>query len=78
MNAYGGVDVQIHIFLTSVLAGSERSAPHTDQFTPGGKSPRYPLDRRMVGPQIRSGQSGEEKFLDRTEIQTATSRSSYP
>jgi hypothetical protein len=30
---------------------------------PLGKSPRYPLDRRLDGPQSRSGQRGEEKFL---------------
>jgi hypothetical protein len=26
-----------------------------------GKSPRYPLDRRLGGPQSRSGRGGEEK-----------------
>jgi hypothetical protein len=26
-----------------------------------GKSPRYPLDKRLGGPQIRSGRGGEEK-----------------
>jgi len=26
-----------------------------------GKSPRYPLDRRLGGPQNRSGQGGKEK-----------------
>jgi hypothetical protein len=48
-NAYGRVDVQIHIFLTSELAS------HPGRFTPPrGKSPRYPLDR-LGGPQGRSG-----------------------
>jgi hypothetical protein len=28
---------------------------------PQGKSPCYPLDRRLGGPQSRSGRSGEEK-----------------
>jgi hypothetical protein len=28
---------------------------------PQGKSPRYPLDRRLGGPQSRSGHGGEEK-----------------
>jgi hypothetical protein len=28
------------------------------------KSPRYPLDRRLGGPQSRSGRFGEEKILD--------------
>jgi hypothetical protein len=30
---------------------------------PQGKSPRYPLDRRLCGPQSRSGCCGEEKNL---------------
>jgi hypothetical protein len=34
MKAYGGVDVQIHIFLTSALAGGEWSASRTGRFTP--------------------------------------------
>jgi hypothetical protein len=28
---------------------------------PGGKSHRYPLDRRLGGPQSQSGHGGEEK-----------------
>jgi hypothetical protein len=31
---------------------------------PRGKSPRYPLLRRLGGPQSRSGRRGEEKILD--------------
>jgi hypothetical protein len=30
-----------------------------------GKSPPYPLDRRLGGPQSRSGRREEEKILDR-------------
>jgi hypothetical protein len=30
------------------------------------KSPQYPLNRRLGGPQSRSGQCGEEKILDTT------------
>jgi len=30
-------------------------------FTPRGKSPWYPLDRKLGGPQSQSGRSGEEK-----------------
>jgi hypothetical protein len=29
-----------------------------------GKSPSYPLDRRLGGPQSRSGRGGGEKILD--------------
>jgi hypothetical protein len=35
MKAYGGVDVGIHIFLTSALAGGEWSAWRPGRFTPG-------------------------------------------
>jgi hypothetical protein len=43
---------------------------------PRGKSPRYPLDRRLGGPHSRSGRFGEEKILDPTGIRTPTPRSS--
>jgi hypothetical protein len=35
MKVYWGVDVQIHIFLTSALAGAEWSASRPGCFTPG-------------------------------------------
>jgi hypothetical protein len=50
MNAYGGVDVQIHIFLTLALVGGEWSASPLPLY-PLGKNPQYPLDRRFGGPQ---------------------------
>jgi hypothetical protein len=43
---------------------------------PQGNFPRYPLDRRLGGPQYRSGKRGEEKIFDRTETRTPTPRSS--
>jgi hypothetical protein len=39
MKAYGGVDVQIRIYLTSALVGREWSASRPDRFTPGGRAP---------------------------------------
>jgi hypothetical protein len=38
---------------------------------PRGKSPRYPLVRKLGGPQSRSGISGEENILDPTGTGTA-------
>jgi hypothetical protein len=35
MKAYGGVDIYIHIFLTSALAGGEWSASRPSRFNPG-------------------------------------------
>jgi hypothetical protein len=45
---------------------------------PRGQSPRYPLDRRLGGPQSRSGQFGEEKILGPTGTRTPTPQSSSP
>jgi hypothetical protein len=45
-----------------------------DLFTPGERAPRYPLDRRLGGPQNRSGRRGEEKILDPTGTRTPTPR----
>jgi hypothetical protein len=64
MKAYGGVDVHIHVFFTSVLVEREWSASRSCRFTPRGKSPRYPLARKLDGLQSRSGRHGEVKILD--------------
>jgi len=36
---------------------------HTPAALPAGKNPWYPLDRRLGGPQSRSGRGGEEKHF---------------
>jgi hypothetical protein len=68
-------DVHPH-FLEFGLAGGEWSASRLCRFTPVGKSPRYPLDRRLSGPQSRSGRQGQEKIFDPTGTRTSTSLSS--
>jgi hypothetical protein len=45
---------------------------------PPGKEPRYPLDRRLGGPQSRSGWHGEVKILTSTGTRTLTPWSSSP
>jgi hypothetical protein len=45
---------------------------------PRRKSPWYPLDRRLDGPQSRSGWHGQENILDPTGTRTATPLSSSP
>jgi hypothetical protein len=56
MKMYERVDVQIDIFLTSVLLGGGWLA-----LSPG-KSPRYPLYSSLGGPQSRSERHGEVKI----------------
>jgi hypothetical protein len=57
---YGRVKVQLHVFLTSALDGSELLASRSGCFTARGKSPRYPLDGRLGGPQSRNAICGEK------------------
>jgi hypothetical protein len=35
MKTYGGVDIQTHVSLTSVLVGGQWSASRLNRFTPG-------------------------------------------
>jgi hypothetical protein len=52
MKAYGGVDVWIDIFLTSALAGGERSASRPCRFTPGEIAPGTHWIGGWVGPRV--------------------------
>jgi hypothetical protein len=45
-------------FLTSALDGGKWSASRPGRALPPGKDPRYPLYRRLCGPQSRSGHRG--------------------
>jgi hypothetical protein len=42
-------------------------------FYPQGKSPQYPLNRRLGGPQNKSGRRGEKKIYE-TKILTFTKK----
>jgi hypothetical protein len=59
MKAYGGVDVYIHIFLTSALAGGEWSASRLCRFTPREIAP----DTHWIGDWVdsRTGLDDVEK-----------------
>jgi hypothetical protein len=58
MKAYGGVDINIHIFLTSGLPGGEWSASRPGCFTPG-EITQYPLHRKLVD--LRAGLEEREE-----------------
>jgi hypothetical protein len=50
-------------FLTPALDGSEWSTSRFGPFTPGGNRLRYPLYRRLGGPQSLSGRCGVQNNL---------------
>jgi hypothetical protein len=50
MKAYEGVDILIHIFLTSALAGGEWSTSRPGRFTPGEIAPGTHWIGGWVGP----------------------------
>jgi hypothetical protein len=71
MKTYGGVVVQTHVFLTSALVGGEWSTSCPNHFTTEERA-RYPLDRRLGGPQSLSRRCGEVNILDPAWTRTPT------
>jgi hypothetical protein len=63
MKTYVGVDGQIHVFLTSVLFGSEWSASRPDRFTPGERAPGTHYIGGWVGPRAGLENVEKRKFL---------------
>jgi hypothetical protein len=63
MKAYGGVDVQINIFLTSALAGSEWSASRPGRFTPGERALGTHWIRVWVDPRASLDDFEKRTFL---------------
>jgi hypothetical protein len=59
MKTYGGLDVQIHIFLTSALVGGEWSASRPGSLTPGERALGNHWIGGCVGP--RAGLDDMEK-----------------
>jgi hypothetical protein len=53
--AHRGLEIQLYPFMTTALEGGEWSVSRTGRSLPPGKT-RYPLYRRLGGPQGRSGQ----------------------
>jgi hypothetical protein len=63
MNAYGGVDVYTHIFLTAALAGGKWSASRPCRFTPRERAPGTQWIRDWVDPRAGVDDVEKEKFL---------------
>jgi hypothetical protein len=62
MKTYGGGGIA-PAFLNLELDGGEWSASSPGRFISCERVPRYPLHRRLCGPQSRSGSYGEEQKL---------------
>jgi len=65
METYGGATVQIYTFLTAALDGDHWSASRPCRFTPSNLS-----DRRLDGPQSRSGYSDCRNTYTHTQSRT--------
>jgi hypothetical protein len=63
MKAYGGEDVQIHIFLTSALSGGEWSGSCPGHFTPGETTPGTHWIGGWVDPRASLDDVEKRKFL---------------
>jgi hypothetical protein len=57
---------------------SEDQPVNTLAALPRGKSPRYPLDKRLDGSQSQSGRRGDEKIIDSAGTRIPTLQSSSP
>jgi hypothetical protein len=61
IKTYTKKEVRFHVYLASMLDGGELSVPRPGRFKPWGKSPSYPFDKRLCGPQSQSGCGDEEE-----------------
>jgi hypothetical protein len=63
MKVYGGVDIQIHIFLASTLVGGEWSAWRHGRFTPEKRARRTYWIGGWMGPGTGLDEVEKRKFL---------------
>jgi hypothetical protein len=69
MKVYGGVVVQMHIFLTSALAGGEWSASRPGRFTPGERAPSTHWTGSWVDPRVGLHDVEKRTFLTIPELE---------
>jgi hypothetical protein len=69
MTAYSGVDMQIHIFLTYVLAGGEGSVSRPGRFTLGERVPGNNRIGGWVNPKASLDDVEKRKFLIRPGLE---------
>jgi hypothetical protein len=69
MKAYGGVDVKIHIFLTSALVGGEWSTSRLCRFTIEERAPGTHWIGVWVDPRAGLDNTEKKKFLNLTGLE---------
>jgi hypothetical protein len=75
----GGVEIELYPFLPTALEGGEEPASRPSRPLPPGKT-RYPLYKRLGGPQGRSGQVGKispPPAFDPQTVQAVSSHTDY-
>jgi hypothetical protein len=78
MKAYEGVDVYIHVFLTSALVGGEWLASRPGRFTPGERDPGTHWAGGWVGPRAGLDDVEKRKISPPTGTWSAIPPSSSP
>jgi hypothetical protein len=68
MKTYGGGDVQIHIFLTSALVGSERSASRLGRFSFRERDPSTHSTGGWLGLRASFDNMEKRKFLPHLDL----------
>jgi hypothetical protein len=63
MKTYGGVDVEIHVFLSLALVGGEWSASRPGRFTPGERAPGTYWIGGWVGPRAALDVAEKREFF---------------
>jgi hypothetical protein len=69
MKAYGGVGVQVHVFLTLAIVGGEWTDSRPGRFTPGEKARGAHRIGGWVGPRVGLDDVEERKFLTLPELE---------
>jgi hypothetical protein len=78
MKVYGGVEVYVHVFLTSALLGGEWSASRPGHFTPKERVPGIHWIGGWVGPRAGLDDVEKRKNPDPSGNRTPTRLSSSP
>jgi hypothetical protein len=69
MKTYGGMDVEIHVFLTSALIGGEWSASGPGRFTLGQRALGIHWIRDLVGPRAGLDDVENRKLLTLSRLE---------